>query len=643
MTTAAQLSLAGPFLSERAHALYQEQLKAVFRRRDRVFAWLLGVQWLFAVVLALVYSPYAWQGKVHTTHLHVYYALLFGGLLTLPPILFSLALPGEALTRHVVAIAQMMWSALLIHLTGGRIETHFHVFGSLAFLAYYRDWRVILTATLTVASDHLVRGLLWPESVYGSVNPEWWRFLEHAGWVAFEDIVLVMSILENRHEMRLTAKRQAAMEELNATVESRVVERTRELEASRDQFRELVETTKTIPFELDPRSGRFVYAGPQAAALLGLPSEAWLASDFLAGRMHPDERERLASALAAVGQEHVEIECRLQHANGSWVFARLLVAAVCCCDRSASGPGAASESRLRGVILDVTERRRLESELRQAQKLESVGRLAAGVAHEINTPVQFVSDSVHFVRDAFRDLDGLMGRYGELRAAVEAGNADAALAGEIARVEDEADLSYLLENVPRALERSLDGLQRVASIVGSMKEFAHPDQKEMASIDLNQAICSTLTIARNEYRYVAELHTDLAEIPAVNCLGGEVNQVVLNIVVNAAHAIGDVVKGTNAKGLITVRTRQDGDDVLVSIGDTGGGIPEHVRERIFDPFFTTKEVGKGTGQGLAIARSVVLEKHGGELWFETELGKGTTFFIRLPIAGKGQRALGASS
>jgi signal transduction histidine kinase len=197
-----------------------------------------------------------------------------------------------------------------------------------------------------------------------------------------------------------------------------------------------------------------------------------------------------------------------------------------------------------------------------------------------------------------------------------------------------ADLPYLVENVPKAFDRALDGLERVATIVRSMKEFAHPDSREMAPVDLNRAVAATLSVANNEYKYVAELETDYGEIPPVTCHVGDVNQVVLNILVNAAHAIGDVVGGTDRKGRIHVRTRQEGDAVVVSISDTGPGIPEAVREHIFDPFFTTKEVGKGTGQGLAIARSVVVEKHGGHLEFDTEAGKGTTFHIRLPIAGK---------
>ena len=166
-----------------------------------------------------------------------------------------------------------------------------------------------------------------------------------------------------------------------------------------------------------------------------------------------------------------------------------------------------------------------------------------------------------------------------------------------------------------------------------MKEFAHPDRKEMAASNINQAIQSTLVIASNEYKYVAEVETNLGDVPLVNCYAGEINQVVLNLIVNASHTIGDVVKGTDKKGKIRVATRKLDDMVEISIGDTGKGIPVDVRARIFDPFFTTKEVGKGTGQGLAIARSVVVDKHGGTLHFETELGVGTTFFIRLPING----------
>jgi signal transduction histidine kinase len=300
---------------------------------------------------------------------------------------------------------------------------------------------------------------------------------------------------------------------------------------------------------------------------------------------------------------------------------------------------------MRGMMLDVTEQRRLENDLAQAQKLESVGRLAAGVAHEINTPVQFVSDSVLFVREAMDDLSEIVDKYRDLRNATQTGRDVAAAAKAAEEAEDDADLDYILENAPVALDRARDGLGRVAAIVRSMKEFAHPDRKEMVQSDINQAIASTLVIASNEYKYVAEVETAFGEIPQVNCYAGEINQVVLNLIVNAAHAIADVIAGSpqgmNNKGKIRVSTRVLDDQVEIAIADTGKGIPVEVRSRIFDPFFTTKEVGKGTGQGLAIARTVVVDKHKGTLHFETELGKGTTFYIRLPINGSAAESAAA--
>jgi signal transduction histidine kinase len=206
------------------------------------------------------------------------------------------------------------------------------------------------------------------------------------------------------------------------------------------------------------------------------------------------------------------------------------------------------------------------------------------------------------------------------------------MAEHAAQTEVEVDLDFLMKDVPLALEGAVEGLRRIATIVRSMKEFAHPDQAEKTFANLNQAIQSTLVVANNEYKYIATIDTQFGELPLVPCYLGEINQVVLNLIVNASHAMADAAKDTGNLGLLTVCTRLDGDAVEISIGDSGTGIPESARDSIFDPFFTTKEVGKGTGQGLAIARSIVVNKHGGTLRFETECGKGTTFFIRLPIS-----------
>ena len=286
---------------------------------------------------------------------------------------------------------------------------------------------------------------------------------------------------------------------------------------------------------------------------------------------------------------------------------------------------------VQGTARDITGRDVAEMELRHAQKLESVGRLASGIAHEINTPIQFVGDNTRFLQESFESLQSLLGKYQELRSALASGAASPEFLAEVQRLEEASDCAFLMEEVPLAITQTLEGVDRVATIVRAMKEFAHPEGKEMAAADLNKALLSTLTVARNELKYVADVETEFGELPMVVCNIGDLNQVFLNLLVNAAHAIGDVVKGTFAKGKIHVRTQGDGSTVLLSISDTGCGIAEANRSKVFDPFFTTKEVGRGTGQGLAIARTVVVERHKGALTFESEVGKGTTFYIRLPI------------
>jgi PAS domain S-box-containing protein len=291
---------------------------------------------------------------------------------------------------------------------------------------------------------------------------------------------------------------------------------------------------------------------------------------------------------------------------------------------------------VQGIARDITGRDVAEMELRHAQKLESVGRLASGIAHELNTPIQFVGDNTRFLQDAFQGLQVLFNKYQELRDAAAAGRVTPELLAEVRRVEKESDCAYSLAEIPNALVQTLEGVTRVATIVRAMKDFAHPESKEKAAADLNKAILSTLTVARNELKYVADVETSFGDLPPVVCNISDLNQVFLNLLVNAAHAIGDLNQGTGQKGKIRVRTACEGKTVLISIADTGCGIPEGIRGKIFDPFFTTKEVGRGTGQGLAISRSVVVDRHKGSLTFESEVGKGTTFYMRLPVeSGEG--------
>ena len=291
---------------------------------------------------------------------------------------------------------------------------------------------------------------------------------------------------------------------------------------------------------------------------------------------------------------------------------------------------------------DITERKLLETQLRQAHKMESIGQLASGIAHEINSPMQFVGDNTRFLQDSFQTLNQMLGKYGELLHACPSGIVSAEQRAAITAMAKEIRLEYLLTEVPNAIRESLQGVERISQIIGAMKSFCHPGSTRQ-TVNINEAIESTVVIARNEWKYSAELVTDFdSTLPQVSCFVGEFNQVILNLIVNAAHAISDAERiPDKGKGTIKIATRQVDGWIEVRVSDTGTGIPEEIRQKIFDPFFTTKEVGKGTGQGLAIAHKVVVEKHGGTIEVETEVGEGSTFIVRLPSDGKACELLGA--
>lgn len=285
-----------------------------------------------------------------------------------------------------------------------------------------------------------------------------------------------------------------------------------------------------------------------------------------------------------------------------------------------------------GILVDVTQVKELENQLGHASRLEAIGHLAAGIAHEINTPTQYVSDNTRFLQDAFGDVLGLLTRIRDLLHDHGAPNGPLAyVRSQVDTLMEQADLEFLSAEIPRAVAESLEGLDRVSTIVRAMKDFSHPGEGKVLT-DINHLIESTITVARNEWKYVAEVVTALdPDLLPASVLAGPLKQVVLNMIVNAAHAIEAVVgDGSSGKGTITIASRDRDGQVEISITDTGCGIPEQIRGRVFDPFFTTKTVGKGTGQGLNIAHAVVVNKHGGEIVVESEVGRGTTFTILLP-------------
>jgi signal transduction histidine kinase len=290
------------------------------------------------------------------------------------------------------------------------------------------------------------------------------------------------------------------------------------------------------------------------------------------------------------------------------------------------------------IVRDVTEQLELEQRLLETQKLGAIGQLAAGVAHEINTPMQFIGDNLHFVRAAVDDLIATYDRFKTAALEAESAPLGANKLQELHRAEVDADVEYSRQALPEAIERALGGVGRVSKIVQAMKSFSHPGHHELAPTELKALIENTVTVATNEWKYVAEVEVACDPgLPMVPCIAGELNQVVLNLLVNAAHAIGDVVGSSGQKGRIKVSATSDTTHAELRVSDTGTGIPEKARAKVFEPFFTTKEVGKGTGQGLSMAYNCIVKRHRGSINFETELGVGTTFIIRLPLEAQAAR------
>lgn len=292
-------------------------------------------------------------------------------------------------------------------------------------------------------------------------------------------------------------------------------------------------------------------------------------------------------------------------------------------------------SQLSIFMTDITEQKRLEVKVQHTNKLEAVGQLAAGIAHEINTPIQFVGDSVGFARESADQLLQLIELYDKTLDNLPDGVVSEDSWESIDDLREDADIEFLQQQLPLSFNRAGEGLARIAKIVRAMKEFSRRDEVlEMKNASIEEGLQSTLVVAQNEYRYVADVEEYYDDLPPVRCNLGDLNQVFLNLIVNASHAIADKIGfRPQEKGIIRVKTYRENDVAVVEIGDTGNGIPSHLHERIFEPFFTTKEVGRGSGQGLAISHSIVVDKHKGQLSFETQEGVGTTFYIRLPIQG----------
>ncbi|MGA5298315.1 ATP-binding protein [Nucisporomicrobium flavum] len=368
-------------------------------------------------------------------------------------------------------------------------------------------------------------------------------------------------------------------------------------------------------------AGRLTSLNRAASEMLG-----WAESELLGRSMH-DTVHRPAADGSPAGVD----QCALRRpaAMTEEVFVRRdgtpfqVVCSVAPLHEGSGVPGAVVTFR------DVTEARRADLEAHHDQKLESLGRLSAGLAHEINTPIQFVGDNTRFLADAYEDMWQLLMVYRGCLAPELGEMAWDERTARAREAEEKADVEYLVAEIPAAVRQTLDGVERVASLVRAMKSFSYKDTAEQSYADLNEAIRTTLTVARNEVKYVADVELDLGDLPEVLCHRGDLNQVFLNLLVNAA----DAMEGREQRGRIEISTRSEGPEVVIRFTDDGCGIPEHIRQSIFDPFFTTKGVGKGSGQGLALARAV-LDRHGGSIDVQSEPGRGSTFTLRLPVNGR---------
>ena len=401
----------------------------------------------------------------------------------------------------------------------------------------------------------------------------------------------------------------------------------RRLEETGELFRGVLEGIQAGIVIIDPKTLEVRSMNPVAEGLFGLTEEECAGRPCnVLGWCDPACRRQECPL-----QEEVffNAEQKIENADGKIIpISRTVVTS------AVSG-----SPQLVEILFDITRQKNLERQLTYAQKLESIGQLAAGIAHEINTPTQYVGDNLRFMREGFEGLAPILEalvRMFEGGSGDDDGNAggDACEQAmfELSSMAQRADVGFFLEEIPTAIGQSIEGVDRVAEIVRGMKKFSHPDDEKKVPLDLNDAIANTALVARNEWKYVAEFVEDFdPTLPLVECLPGDFNQVILNLLVNASHAVGAARSEDSPLGVITASTRRDGDWVEIRIADTGVGIPEANRSKVFNPFFTTKEVGVGTGQGLAITHSIVVDKHGGAIDFETVEARGTTFIIRLPI------------
>jgi PAS domain S-box-containing protein len=577
-------------VEEEVETRFSDSIRRLHERVDRFFARLLIVQWLASVVVALAISPTAWEGRSAQPHFHVWAAILLGGAISVYPAWLGWTQSGKQLTRHVLGISQMLMSALLIHLTGGRIETHFHVFGSLAFLAFYRDLPVLLSATVVVYVDHLLRGFLWPESVYGVFVATPWRSVEHAFWVLFEVAFLSLSIRKSLEDMREVAQRQASLENLNGEMEYLVRERTCKLAESEVRFRALFQNAPVGLYRA-AGDGTLVMANPTMLAILGFDSAEEMCANGV--KIQGGDAEPLR------GEFYAELLLKNELHGWDLTWRRKNGAVVHVCENAKAFRDA--EDRIvhfEGSVEDVSERRQLEERYLQSQKVQAIGQLAGGVAHDFNNILTAILGYSDLVLDTEHIDPGTRKQVSEIKSASE----------------------------------------RAASLTQQLLAFSRKQTLQPRVIQLNTVVSEMDSMIRRLVGEDIAIRTlPAADLTHVRADHGQIQQVLLNLVVNAR----DAMPGGGSLTIETcnvcldpeyVRLHPDamlGSHAMLAVSDNGTGMSSEVKARIFEPFFTTKDPGTGTGLGLATCHGIV-KQSGGHITVYSEAGLGTTFKVYLP-------------
>jgi PAS domain S-box-containing protein len=569
-----------------AEELYRAHERSIFVQTDRLFAGLMVVQWLAGVAAAYWISPRTWAGSTSQTHVHVSAAIYLGGLITLLPVALALVRPGHVATRYVISTCQVLMSTLLIHFTGGRIETHFHVFASLVFLSFYRDWRVLVPATVIVAADHFIRGVYWPQSVFGVVTSSHWRWLEHAGWVLFEDAFLVSACLRSKKEMWNIAERTAA------------------LHASEERYRGIVARAEGI-FLAEASTGALLECNAAFLSMLGYEADevhGLTLNDVDAGK--PEDVDRLMrEQLSRNGAATLERHYRRK--DGSIIQVTLTLSGL------VSGGG----HTLCGAVRDVTEHRqtekalrRTEEQLRQVHKMDAVGQLAGGIAHDFNNL-----------------LTAILGFNEMLAEKLGPGHPQLREVEQIARAGRSA-----------------------ASLTRQLLAFSRRQVLQAAVLDLNGVVSNVEKMLRRLIGEHIDLVIKLApDLPRVRVDAGQLEQVLLNLAVNGRDAMRDGGRLTIETAALDLPDDNEydlaaGRCVMLRVRDTGCGMTPAVQAHLFEPFFTTKAPGKGTGLGLSTVYGIV-KQSGGAITVDTAPGKGATFVIVLPAATGAEESAAAGA